>query len=137
MNEDIKDLLFAWGEWARSGNEQLGFKNSWQTIFAMAPEPDPGAQKSVAKKETVFICDKNASRIDRIVSVMSRSMPMTAIAIKARYVDLVSIDAIGKGELAMHIYGKDSKTSVGKHKVRELLAKGEGYIEGALNNSLQ
>ena len=41
MNEDIKDLLFAWGEWARSGNEQLGFKNSWQTIFAMAPEPDP------------------------------------------------------------------------------------------------
>ena len=137
MNDDIRDLLFAWGEWARSGNEQLGFKNSWQTIFAMAPEPDPGAQKRAGKKETVFICDRNASRIDRIVSAMSRSMPMIAIAIKARYVDLVSIEAIGKGELAVYVYGKDSKTSVGKHKVRELLAKGEGYIEGALNNSLQ
>lgn len=135
MSDDIKDLLFAWGEWARSGNEQLGFKNNWDTIFSLAPEPE--IQERVAKKETIFICDKNASRIDRIVSVMSRSMPMTAIAIKARYVDLVSIDAIGKGELALHIYGKDSKTSVGKHKVRELLAKGEGYIEGALNNSLQ
>lgn len=137
MNDDIRDLLFAWGEWARSGNEQLGFKNSWDTIFNMAPEPDPGAHKRIAKKETVFICDKNASRIDRIVSVMSRSMPMTAIVIKARYVDLVSIEAIGRGELAVYVYGKDSKTAVGKHKVRELLAKGEGFIEGALNNCLQ
>lgn len=137
MHDDIKDLLFAWGEWARSGNEQLGFKNSWQTIFAMAPEPDLRARERPHKKETVFICDTDASRIDRIVSVMSRSMPMTAIAIKARYVDLVSIDAIGKGELALYVYGKGSKTSVGKHKVRELLAKGEGFIEGALNKSVQ
>lgn len=137
MHDDIKDLLFAWGEWARNGNEQLGFKNSWQTIFAMAPEPDPGAQKRASKKEVMFICDKNASRIDHIVSGMPRSMLLCRIAIKARYVDMVSIDDIGKGELALHIYGKDSKTSVGKHKIRELLAKGEGYIEGALNNSLQ
>ena len=137
MDNDIKDILFSWGEWARSGNEQLGFKNSWQTIFNMAPEPDPGAQKRVAKKETVFICDKNASRIDRIVSELSRSRPMIAIAIKARYVHLASIDAIGKGELAVYVYGKGSKTSVGKHKVRELLAKGEGFIEGALSDGFQ
>lgn len=137
MSDDVKDLLFAWGEWARSGNEQLGFKNSWQTIFAMAPEPDPGAQKRIAKKETAFICDQNASRIDRIVSELSRSRPMIAIAIKARYVDLAGIDAIGKGELAVYVYGKGSKTSVGKHKVRELLAKGEGFIEGALSGDFQ
>ena len=137
MDNDIKDLLFSWGEWARNGEEQLGFKNSWDTIFAMAPEADPGAYKRASKKETVFICDKNASRIDRIVSELSRSRPMIAIAIKARYVHLASIDAIGKGELAVHVYGKDSKTSVGKHKVRELLAKGEGFIEGALNSGFQ
>lgn len=137
MSDDIKDLLFAWGEWARSGNEQLGFKNSWQTIFNLAPEPDPGAHKRIAKKETTFICDQNALRIDRIISVMSRSMPMTVIAIKARYVDLAGIEAIGKGELATYVYGRDSKTSVGKHKVRELLAKGEGFIEGALSGDFQ
>lgn len=134
MSDDIKSLLFAWGEWARNGDEQLGFKNSWQTIFAMAPEADPGAQKRASKKEVMFICDKNASRIDRIVSSMPRSMLLCRIAIKARYVDMASIDAIGKGELAVYVYGKGSKTSVGKHKVRELLAKGEGYIEGALNS---
>lgn len=137
MDNDIKDLLFAWGEWARSGNEQLGFKNSWQTIFNMAPEPDPVAQKRTSKKDTAFICDRNASRIDRIVSELSRSRPMIAIAIKARYVHLASIDAIGKGELAVHVYGKDSKTSVGKNKVRELLSRGEGYIEGMLNGGFQ
>lgn len=135
-NDDIKDLLFAWGEWARSGNEQLGFKNSWDTIFAMAPEPDPGAHKRIAK-ETTFICDTDASRIDRIVSKMPRSMLLCRIAIKARYVDLAGIEAIGKGELATYVYGRDSKTSVGKHKVRELLAKGEGFIEGALNSGFQ
>jgi hypothetical protein len=59
------------------------------------------------------------------------------IAIKARYVDLVSIESIGKGALAVYIYGRGSKTSVGKHKVRELLAKGEGYIEGMLNSGFQ
>lgn len=137
MNEDIKDLLFSWGQWARNGDEQLGFKNSWQTIFNMAPEPDPGAQKRIAKKEVTFISDQNASRIDRIVSNMPRSMLLCRIVIKARYVDLMGIEAIGKGELAVYVYGKGSKTSVGKHKVRELLAKGEGFIEGALNNSLQ
>ncbi len=137
MHEDIKDVLAAWGEWARKGNEQLGFKNSWQTIFAMAPEPDPSAQKRIAKKEVMFICDKNASRIDRIVSELSRSRPMIAIAIKARYVHLASIEAIGRGELAVYVHGKGSKTSVGKHKVRELLAKGEGFIEGALNGGFQ
>ena len=134
MNEDIKDLLFSWGEWARRGNEQLGFKNSWDTIFSMAPESDPGAYKRIAKKETTFICDRNAARIDRIVSELSRSRPMIVIAIKARYVDMMSIESIGKGELADLIHGKDSKTSVGKHKVRELLAKGEGYIEGMLSS---
>ena len=135
MNEDIKDLLIAWGEWARNGEEQLGFKNSWQTIFAMAPEADHGAQKRISsKKEVMFICDRNASRIDRIVSSMPRSMLLCRIAITARYVDLASIDAIGRGELAVHVHGKDSKTSVGKHKVRELLAKGEGYIEGMLSS---
>lgn len=137
MSDDIKDLLSAWGEWARSGEERLGFKNSWDTIFAMAPEPDPGVQKRASKKETIFICDQNASRIDHIVSNMPQSMLPCRIAIKARYVDLMSIDAIGKGELAAYVYGKDSKTSVGKHKVRELLAKGEGFIEGALNSGFQ
>ena len=137
MSDDIKDLLSAWGEWARSGEERLGFKNSWDTIFAMAPEPDPVAQKRASKKETAFICDTDASRIDRIISNMPTSMLLCRIAIKARYVHLMSIEAIGRGELAVHVYGKDSKTSVGKHKVRELLAKGEGFIEGALNNSLQ
>ncbi len=135
MHDDIRDLLFAWGEWARSGNEQLGFKNNWDTIFSLAPEPE--ARERTTKKETVFICDQNAARIDHIVTVMSRSMLPCAIAIKARYVDLVSIENIGRGALAAYVYGKDSKTSVGKHKVRELLAKGEGYIEGALNNTLQ
>lgn len=133
MNEDIKDLLGAWGEWARSGEERLGFKNSWDTIFAMAPEPDPSAQKRTSKKETLFISDTDASRIDRIVSSMPSSMLLCRIAIKERYVHLVSIEAIGRGELAVHVYGKDSKTSVGKHKVRELLAQAEGYIAGALN----
>lgn len=137
MSDDIRDLLAAWGEWARSGEERLGFKNSWDTIFAMAPEPDPGAHKSAAKKETIFICDQTASRIDRIVSQMPTSMLLCRIAIKARYVDLVSIESIGKGELAVYVYGKDSKTAVGKHKVRELLAKGEGFIEGALNSTVQ
>lgn len=136
MDNDIKDLLFSWGEWARSGNEQLGFKNSWQTIFAMAPEPDPSVQKRASKKEVMFICDKNAARIDRIVSNMPSSMLACRIAIKARYVDCVSIEAIGRGELAVHIYGKGPKTAVGKHKVRELLAKGEGYIEGYIEGML-
>lgn len=137
MSDDIKDLLGAWGEWARSGEERLGFKNSWDTIFAMAPEPDPSAQKRTSKKETLFICDTDASRIDRIVSSMPSSMLLCRIAIKERYVHLVSIEAIGRGELAVHVYGEASGKSVGKHRVRELLAKGEGYIAGALNNSLQ
>lgn len=135
MDNDIKDLLAAWGEWARSGEEQLGFKNNWDTIFSLAPEPE--ARERVAKKETIFICDQNASRIDHIVSVMSRSMLPCAIAIKARYVHQVSIEDIGRGELALHIYGADSEKSVGKHKVRELLSRGEGYIAGALNKSVQ
>lgn len=137
MNEDIKDLLAAWGEWARRGDEQLGFKNSWQTIFNMAPEPDPGAQERTTKKQTAFICDTDASRIDRIVSNMPTSMLLCRIAIKARYVDLATIESIGKGQLADLIYGKGSKTAVGKHKVRELLAKGEGYIEGMLSSGFQ
>lgn len=136
-DNDIKGLLYAWGEWARSGNEQLGFKNTWDTIFAMAPEADPGTQKRASKKEVMFICDQNATRIDRIVSQMPTSMLACRIAIKARYVDCVAIEAIGRGELADLVYGKGSKTAVGKHKVRELLAKAEGYIEGMLNNSLQ
>lgn len=137
MNDDIKDLLFAWGEWARSGEERLGFKNSWDTIFAMAPEPDPGAQKRASKKEAIFISDQNAARIDQIVSELGRSSPISALALKARYVDCVAIEAIGRGALAVHAYGKDSGRSVGKHKVRELLAQAEGYIAGALNNNVQ
>lgn len=135
MHDDIKDLLAAWGEWARSGEERLGFKNNWDTIFSLAPEP--GARERTTKKETIFICDQNASRIDRIVSNMPSSMLPCAIAIKARYVDQVSIEDIGRGKLAVHIYGEGSRTSVGKHKVRELLAKAEGFIEGALNSGLQ
>lgn len=135
MDNDIKDLLAAWGEWARSGEERLGFKNTWDTIFSLAPEAE--VRKRASKKETMFICDQNAARIDRIVSELSRSRPMIAVVIKARYVDRVSIEAIGRGELAVYVYGEGSKTAVGKHKVRELLAKGEGFIEGALNNTVR
>lgn len=137
MSDDIKDLLFAWGAWARSGEEQLGFKNNWDTIFSLAPEPEPEAYKRVAKKETVFISDQNAARIDQIVSGMPSSMLLCRIALKARYVDLAAIEAIGRGELADHVYGKGPKTSVGKHKVRELLSRGEGYVEGMLNSGFQ
>lgn len=134
-DDDIKSLLARWGEWARTGNEQLGFKNNWDTIFSLAPEP--GVQERTTKKEAIFICDTDAARIDHIVSNMPSSMLACRIAIKARYVDLVSIESIGKGALAVYIYGRGSKTSVGKHKVRELLAKGEGYIEGMLNSGFQ
>ena len=137
MSDDIKDLLGAWGEWARSGEERLGFKNSWDTIFAMAPEPDPSAQKRTSKKETIFICDTDASRIDRIVCQLSRSSPISALALKARYVDCVTIEAIGRGALAVHVYGEASGKAVGKHRVRELLSRGEGYVEGMLNSGFQ
>lgn len=137
MTDDVKDLLGAWGQWARSGEERLGFKNSWDTIFAMAPEPDPSAQKRTSKKEAVFISDQNALRIDHIVSQLSRSSPISALALKARYVDCVSIEAIGKGTLAVYVYGEASEKAVGKHKVRELLAQAEGYIAGALNSGFQ
>lgn len=134
-DDDIKDLLYAWGQWARSGEEELGFTNSWQTIFAMAPEPE--IQKRASKKETLFICDTDAARIDRIVSNMPRSMLACRIAIKARYVSCVSIEDIGRGQLAVHVHGKGSEKSVGKNKVRELLSRGEGYIEGMLNSGFQ
>lgn len=137
MDNDIKDLLAAWGEWARSGEERLGFKNTWDTIFSLAPEADLSAQKRGSKKETMFICDTDAARIDHIVSGMPSSMLLSALALKARYVDCVSIEAIGRGELAAQVYGRGSGKSVGKHKVRELLSKGEGYIEGALNSGFQ
>lgn len=134
-NDDIKDVLHAWGGWARRGEDELGFKNNWDTIFSLAPEPT--VQERASKKETMFICDQNAARIDRIVSELARSSPMSALAIKARYVDCMSIEAIGRGELAVYVHGERSKTSVGKHKVRELLAKGEGYIEGMLSSGFQ
>lgn len=135
MSDDIKDLLGAWGEWARSGEEQLGFTNSWQTIFNMAPEPE--VRETSHKKETVFICDTDAARIDQIVCQLSRSSPISALALKARYVDCVAIEAIGRGALAVHVYGEASGKSVGKHRVRELLARGEGYVEGMLNSGFQ
>ena len=132
VNNDIKELLFAWGEWSRHDVERLGFKNSWQMIFDMAPENDNKVTTAKKKDNTIFICDDTACRIDHIVSEMKRSMLPCAIVIRARYVNLVSIEAIGRGPLAACIYGRSSKKSVGKHKVRELLAKGEGFIEGRL-----
>lgn len=134
-DNDIKGLLYAWGEWARSGEERLGFKNNWDTIFSLAPEPE--MRERSHKKETIFICDTNATRIDRIVSGMPSSMLPCRIALKERYVDCVTIEDIGKGELAAYVYGTGSKTAVGKHKVRELLSRGEGYIAGALNGGFQ
>lgn len=127
MDNDIRDLLISWGKWARSGHEQLGFKNNWDTIFGLAPEPDIKPRSNSG----FILDDATASKIDRIVTALAKSCPTTAKVIKFRYIDNMHIEDIGKGPLAILIHGKTGK-SVSKNKVRELLSRGEGFIEGAL-----
>lgn len=132
MDNDIRDLLLRWGKWARSGQDQLGFKNNWDTIFSLAPEPDIEARNNGG----YLLDDGTASKIDKIIVTLAKSHPMTAKVIKFRYIDNMPIEAIGKGPLALLVHGKGGK-SVSKNKVRELLSRGEGFIEGALNSDFQ
>ena len=142
MIDDIQSVLKAWGAWCRSKGDQLGYKNNWDAILAAAPRPKEVESSDlkirwdlIVDDEDDFISDKQAAKIDRIITLIAKHAPAHAQCLILKYVNRDIPKDIAQGYLTTYLYG-DSGKRAGEHRVREYIAHTEGLIMGMLMDDI-
>ena len=130
MSDDVQELLIAWGNWSRSGLDNLGYKSNMESIMHKAPVIDATTCRQYRSVATLN--DDDAMRVNDVLIKLRDNDVDAYNAVFLHYYLGQKPEYIAHTHFTLIKYGKDSERKVSKHIVYQYLARAEGFVRYAL-----
>ncbi len=126
LNIEVQELLTAWGNWAISEGNGLGYSSPMARLMR-----EHVVEKSKART-AMFLTDGEALKVERLVTILCECKPLDGKILKLKYIDGLSANGIAEHYLTPLKYGKDSVIRVSSHTAVQHIARAEGFIAGLI-----
>ena len=150
INRDVKVLLAAWGQWTRDNQDSGNCKSPSQMLINSAPVNDSDVKRYARYADCEHIDDDTALQVERAVTALKKYSERLYVALEHMLEnktqdDNLFVSAMMYTVITHHYrYGesfkqlaKDSTARFGIKitdvKIKSILERGCGFIEGQLN----
>ena len=115
MSDDVQELLIAWGNWSRSGLDNLGYKSNMGSIMQTAPVVDATTCRQYRSVATLN--DDDAMRVNDVLIKLRDNDVDAYNAVFLHYYLGQKPEYIAHNHFTLIKYGEDSERKVSKHIV--------------------
>lgn len=134
MTDNIVELLEQWGNWSRSGLDNLGCKSNMESIMHKAPVIDVTTARQY--RSVSMLNDDDAMRVNNVLIELRDNDVDAYNSVFLHYYLGQKPEYIAHNHFTAIKYGGDSKRKVSKHIVYQYLARAEGFVGRALRHEI-